>query len=168
MHEALGSIPRMAKQQNDYLSLSPYFRLVLSPPDSFLQPLTGVSALAPSLIIDLLEPSRAEMNKTFSRHYCENAELYGQEDFTNFHGLRERIITTTMITKASRSGMEGWWSGSSGRTVAKKKKKGRIVLEFPKQYCMSQAPVAHNCNPSYSGGRDQEARVSKPAWANSS
>jgi hypothetical protein len=27
-------------------------------------------------------------------------------------------------------------------------------------------PVAHTCNPSYSGGRDQE-RSLKPAWANS-
>jgi hypothetical protein len=27
--------------------------------------------------------------------------------------------------------------------------------------------VAHTCNLSYSGGRDQEDRVSKPAWANS-
>jgi hypothetical protein len=31
-----------------------------------------------------------------------------------------------------------------------------------------QAPVAHACNPSYSGGRDQEDRGSKPAWVNSS
>jgi hypothetical protein len=32
----------------------------------------------------------------------------------------------------------------------------------------SQAPpVAHTCNPSYSGGRDQEDRSSKPAWKNS-
>jgi hypothetical protein len=29
------------------------------------------------------------------------------------------------------------------------------------------APVAHACNPSFSGGRDQEDRISKPAWANS-
>jgi hypothetical protein len=29
------------------------------------------------------------------------------------------------------------------------------------------APVAHACNPSYSGGRDQEDRGSKPAQANS-
>jgi hypothetical protein len=27
--------------------------------------------------------------------------------------------------------------------------------------------VAHACNPSYSGGRDQEDCSSKPAWANS-
>jgi hypothetical protein len=30
------------------------------------------------------------------------------------------------------------------------------------------APVAHACNPSYSGGRDQEDHGSKPARANSS
>jgi hypothetical protein len=29
-------------------------------------------------------------------------------------------------------------------------------------------PVAHFCNPSYSGGRDQEDHGSKPAQANSS
>jgi hypothetical protein len=27
--------------------------------------------------------------------------------------------------------------------------------------------VAHTCNPSYSRGRDEEDRGSKPAWANS-
>jgi hypothetical protein len=32
----------------------------------------------------------------------------------------------------------------------------------------SQAPMAHACNPSYSGGRDQEDHGSKPVWANSS
>jgi hypothetical protein len=32
----------------------------------------------------------------------------------------------------------------------------------------SQVPVAYACNPSYSGGRDQEDRGSKPAWTNSS
>jgi hypothetical protein len=30
------------------------------------------------------------------------------------------------------------------------------------------ALVAHTCNPSYSGGRDQEDCVLRPAWANSS
>jgi hypothetical protein len=29
-----------------------------------------------------------------------------------------------------------------------------------------QAPVAHACNPGYSGDRDQEVQCSKPAWAN--
>jgi hypothetical protein len=37
-----------------------------------------------------------------------------------------------------------------------------------KNKCRSQMPVAHACNPSYSGGRDQEDRGSKPAQANSS
>jgi hypothetical protein len=32
----------------------------------------------------------------------------------------------------------------------------------------SRAPVTHACNPSYSGGRDQEDCSSKPAQANSS
>jgi hypothetical protein len=30
-----------------------------------------------------------------------------------------------------------------------------------------QAPVAYDCNPSYSGGRVQEDHGLKPAWANS-
>jgi hypothetical protein len=30
----------------------------------------------------------------------------------------------------------------------------------------SQAPVAHACNPSYSGHRDQENHGSKAVWAN--
>jgi hypothetical protein len=33
---------------------------------------------------------------------------------------------------------------------------------------MCHVLVAHACNPSYSGGRDQEDRGLKPAWANSS
>jgi hypothetical protein len=33
---------------------------------------------------------------------------------------------------------------------------------------MSQVLVAHACNPSYSGGRDQEDHGLKPIWANSS
>jgi hypothetical protein len=32
----------------------------------------------------------------------------------------------------------------------------------------NQAPLAHTCNPSYSGGRNQEDHGSKPAQANSS
>jgi hypothetical protein len=45
------------------------------------------------------------------------------------------------------------------------------VLYFPifhqtEKFCW--VPVAHSCNPSYSGGRDQEDCVSKAAWANSS
>jgi hypothetical protein len=43
---------------------------------------------------------------------------------------------------------------------------GSSIL-FLKIY-ISQAPVAHGCNPSYSGGRDQKDHGSKPAWANSS
>jgi hypothetical protein len=32
---------------------------------------------------------------------------------------------------------------------------------------LSQARVAYTCNPSYSGGKDQEDHDLKPAWANS-
>jgi hypothetical protein len=43
-------------------------------------------------------------------------------------------------------------------------RKGKLAKK--KLWC--QVPVAHACNSSYSGGRDQEDRGSKPAWANSS
>jgi hypothetical protein len=33
---------------------------------------------------------------------------------------------------------------------------------------LGRTPVAHTCNPSYSGGRDQEDHGLKPAWASSS
>jgi hypothetical protein len=36
-----------------------------------------------------------------------------------------------------------------------------------KNFVENWAPVAHACNPSYSGGRDQEVHSSKPAQANS-
>jgi hypothetical protein len=46
---------------------------------------------------------------------------------------------------------------------------GDPLLAFPclrVMYC--QVPVAHLCNPGYSGDRDQKGLSSKPAWANSS
>jgi hypothetical protein len=36
-----------------------------------------------------------------------------------------------------------------------------------KEVEMGGVLVIHACNPSYLGGRDQEARGSKPDWANS-
>jgi hypothetical protein len=45
---------------------------------------------------------------------------------------------------------------------------GRCRHQKKKKKKTSQVPVAHTCNPSYSGGRNQEDRGSKPAWANSS
>jgi hypothetical protein len=38
---------------------------------------------------------------------------------------------------------------------------------YKKLCIVSQTPVAHACNTSYSGGRDQENHGSKPARANS-
>jgi hypothetical protein len=44
-----------------------------------------------------------------------------------------------------------------------------VVYELTSPLKMIVAePVAHTCNPRYSGGRDQENRGWKPAWANSS
>jgi hypothetical protein len=37
-----------------------------------------------------------------------------------------------------------------------------------KEYNLHQTPVAHTCNPSYSGGREEEDHDLKPVWANSS
>jgi hypothetical protein len=37
-----------------------------------------------------------------------------------------------------------------------------------KKFEVSWTPVVHTCNPSYSGGRDQEDHSSKPAGANRS
>jgi hypothetical protein len=39
----------------------------------------------------------------------------------------------------------------------------KLVLELKED--MSWAPLAHPCNPSYSGGRDQKDRGSKPSQA---
>jgi hypothetical protein len=40
-------------------------------------------------------------------------------------------------------------------------------MSFNNIHVVGQTLVAHACNPCNSGGRDQEDRVSKPAWANS-
>jgi hypothetical protein len=47
---------------------------------------------------------------------------------------------------------------------------GSLVLSvvYSKRWGQSQALVAPSCNPSYSGGTDQEDHGSKPAWVNSS
>jgi hypothetical protein len=47
------------------------------------------------------------------------------------------------------------------------------VLKIPLEMALKNGlgnpePVTHACNPSYSGGRDQEDHGLKPAWANSS
>jgi hypothetical protein len=44
------------------------------------------------------------------------------------------------------------------------RKRGKIFL--PQISILGWAPVAHACNPSYSGGRDQEGHNLKPAQAN--
>jgi hypothetical protein len=50
--------------------------------------------------------------------------------------------------------------------IIKKKKSGSVSSESKKR--PGRALVAHACNPSYSGGRDQVDNSSKPAQANSS
>jgi hypothetical protein len=53
-----------------------------------------------------------------------------------------------------------------------KEKKWSNGLHGNKKFCASKdtiswAPVAHTCNPSYSGDRDQKDHGSKPAQTNS-
>jgi hypothetical protein len=43
-----------------------------------------------------------------------------------------------------------------------------IIAFFKKKKFPSQVPMAHTCNSSYLGGRDEEDSSSKPAQANSS
>jgi hypothetical protein len=50
-----------------------------------------------------------------------------------------------------------WGLEASGETLSEK-------LTISKRWL---GPVPHTCNPSYSGGREQEDGGSKPAWANS-
>jgi hypothetical protein len=46
--------------------------------------------------------------------------------------------------------------------------KAKHLIKKKTKKLVSQVLVAHFCNPSYSGGRDQEDHGSKPAHANSS
>jgi hypothetical protein len=57
----------------------------------------------------------------------------------------------------ARGSRVGGQLGLHSKTLSLKKQKTNNKLE----------PVAHTCNPSYSGGREQEDRGSKPAWSNS-
>jgi hypothetical protein len=50
----------------------------------------------------------------------------------------------------------------------RKKDKRENLYMAPFKNSLGRALVAHACNPSYSGGRDQEDCGSKPAWENSS
>jgi hypothetical protein len=50
-----------------------------------------------------------------------------------------------------QSAVVGWYGSDKGRRI--------------KNSEVSWEPVAHACNLSYSGGRDQEDQGSKPVWA---
>jgi hypothetical protein len=65
---------------------------------------------------------------------------------------------------------EDWeFKASLGYIVRPSLKKQQKLLVIAKQKSKgaSQALVAHTCNPSYSGGRDQKGHSSKPTPANS-
>jgi hypothetical protein len=65
------------------------------------------------------------------------------------------------------------WSCVVGPSCPESINKGRFSLkllgfddELEQKNLTSWAPVAHICNPSYSGGREQEDHGSKLAWEN--
>jgi hypothetical protein len=60
-----------------------------------------------------------------------------------------------------RAGREGMWGG--GETGSK----GRWTLNKGSREISGQVLGTHACNPSYSGGREQEDHVLKPVWTNS-
>jgi hypothetical protein len=76
---------------------------------------------------------------------------------------------TPVLTNDIRT-RQAWWRTS---IILKKR-----ITSFPEQPRLHRetvskreerlGTVAHTCNPSYSGGRDQEDHGSKPAWVNSS
>jgi hypothetical protein len=57
------------------------------------------------------------------------------------------------------------------RLIAKREADWKDLKTFQPTFVKNKngrVPVAHTCNPSYSGGRDQEDHILKPARANSS
>jgi hypothetical protein len=74
--------------------------------------------------------------------------------------INTAILWKTGHTKALLSHI---WEGKK-----EVKKVNVVVVLSTQEWIQSQAPVAHSCNPSYSGGRDQEDYGLKPAQANSS
>jgi hypothetical protein len=52
--------------------------------------------------------------------------------------------------------------------ISAKKNHHKLFFFFKEKNKIKRVPVAHSCNPSYSGGRDQEDLSSRPAWANCS
>jgi hypothetical protein len=55
-----------------------------------------------------------------------------------------------------------------GKGCSRERKMKRRMRSEWKEGRRGTVPVASACNPSYSGGTDQEDCSSKPAWANSS
>jgi hypothetical protein len=70
------------------------------------------------------------------------------------------------ITILTINGADGWNKGIFNAVWVEKRE--ICLVNFCQKPVFLQAPVAHACNPSYSGGRDQEVCSSKPAQANNS
>jgi hypothetical protein len=80
-----------------------------------------------------------------------------QGDSNCFLGSRAAMIRSCCPLVAS--------PGMRSKTEFLTNNKQKTLLKNSK---CCQAPVAHACNPSDSGGRDQEDHGSKPSWVNSS
>jgi tRNA A22 N-methylase len=88
---------------------------------------------------------------------------------------RERLNTNVQIMIEDGAASLAWWYMPVIPALRRQRQEepqlkislGYIVRPCLKKNKISQVLVAHTCNPSYTGGRDQEDRSLKPAWANS-
>jgi hypothetical protein len=96
-------------------------------------------------------------------------------------GLGSLLLTSNAPPSAPRDHPSRAASEDTGKTALAWYHKGsgvrggilsfdlKVMIRYmAKESIYNWAPVAHVCNPSYSGGRDQEDHGSKPAWVNSS
>jgi hypothetical protein len=90
----------------------------------------------------------------------------------NFRGFGPRSVGTIALGSVARlSIMVGGSCQEVGKNTQRRKPVNNDQKPPATPYLLkvqSQALLAHPCNPSYSGGRDQEDHGSKPAWGNSS
>jgi hypothetical protein len=101
-----------------------------------------------------------------------NSLELGEEDQGREGSSAERAIWKAHLLFQQKAGegksLELLWDIAVQGTKGEKGK----GAQRHRRGCMSKiflpATMAHTCNPSYSGGRDQEDCGSKPAWAKSS
>jgi hypothetical protein len=102
-------------------------------------------------------------------HAC-NSKIWEAEDQEIKESLSCHTLSKKKRKERKNEGKKG--EKEEGREGGRKeerkegRKEGRREGRQDKK--INRVPGAHACNPSYSGGRDQEHHCSKPAWANSS